>query len=82
MQFSSSMIYLSCVIVSRWCNQVGIQSIFKMFRLGEFRVCSGSSFQSWTAEKARKMHIKDEYSYVMLVDLKNYVKGLLTHFQQ
>ena len=33
-------------------------------------------------QKARKMYSKDENSYVMFVDLKNYVKGMLTHCQQ
>ena len=33
-------------------------------------------------QKARKMHSKDENSYVMFVDLKSYVKGVLAHYQQ
>ena len=33
-------------------------------------------------QKARKMWSKDENSYVMLVELKSYVKGMLTHCQQ
>ena len=44
-------------------------------------MCSGSSFQSRTAE-GKKMYSKDENSYVMFVDLKSYVKGMLTHYQQ
>ena len=33
-------------------------------------------------QKARKMYSKDENSYVMFVNLKSYVKGMLTHYQQ
>ena len=33
-------------------------------------------------QKARKMYSKDENSYVMFVDLKSYVKCLLTYCQQ
>ena len=33
-------------------------------------------------QKARKMYSKDENSYAMFVDLKVYVKGMLTHCQQ
>ena len=55
----------------------------KMSRLGEFRVGSGSSFQSWTAEgKKDVMYSKDENSHVMFVDLKSYVEGSVTHYQQ
>ena len=32
-------------------------------------------------QKARKMYSKDENLYVMFVDLKNDVKGMLTHCQ-
>ena len=53
----------------------------KMLRLGEFRVCSGSSFQSRTAE-GKEMYSKDENSYVMFIDLKIYTKGMMTHYQQ
>ena len=30
----------------------------------------------------RKMYSEDENSYVMFVDLKSYVQGMLTHYQQ
>ena len=52
----------------------------KMLRLGEFRVGSRSSFQSLTAEG--KMYTKDENSYAMFVNLKSYVEGIVTHYQQ
>ena len=53
----------------------------KMLRLGKFRVCAGSSFQSRTAE-GKKIYSKDENSYVMFIDLKIYAKGMMTHYQQ
>ena len=61
--------------------KLGFSLFLKMLRPGELRVCSGSSFQSWTTE-GRKMYSKDENSYVIIVDLKSYVKGMLTHCQQ
>ena len=33
-------------------------------------------------QKARKMYSKDENLYVMFVDLKSYVEGMLIHCQQ
>ena len=33
-------------------------------------------------QKARKMYSKDENLYVMFVDLKSYVEGIVTHYQQ
>ena len=33
-------------------------------------------------QKVRKVYSKDKNSYAMFVDLKSYVKGMLTHFQQ
>ena len=33
-------------------------------------------------QKTRKMYRKEENLYVMFVDLKSYVNGILTHYQQ
>ena len=61
--------------------KLGFSLFLKMLRLGDLRVCSGSSFQSRTA-KGKKMYSKDENLYAMFVDLKSFVKGMLTHCQQ
>ena len=33
-------------------------------------------------QRARKMYSKDENAYVMFVDLKSYVNGIMTKYQQ
>ena len=33
-------------------------------------------------QKSRKMYIRDKNLYAMIVDLKSYVMGMLTHCQQ
>ena len=43
-----------------------------MLRLGEFRVCSGSLFQSGTAEGKKDVFLRREI-VLMLADLDNYV---------
>ena len=53
----------------------------KMLRLGEFRVAL-EVHSNHGQQKARKMYSKDEDLYVMFVDLKSYVEGMLTHYQQ
>ena len=53
----------------------------KMLRLGELRVCSGSSFHHGK-QKARKMYSREKNLHVMFVDLKNNVMGMLTDHQQ
>ena len=64
----------SIEVVSNWFSVL----FLKMLRLGELRVCSGSSFESRTAE-GKKIYSKDENSYVMFVGVKGYLKGMLTH---
>ena len=53
----------------------------KMPRLGEFESAL-EAHSNPGQQKARKIYSKDENSYVMFVDLKSFVKGMLTYFRQ
>ena len=57
----------------------GIWFVFANVKAWIITSCSGSIHGQ---QKARKMYRKDENLYVMFVDLKNYVNGMLMHCQQ
>ena len=62
------MIYLAksftCVIVSRWRTYVDIYFFLKYIELGEFRVCSESSFQS-QQQRAKGNYNKVEFACIV-----------------
>ena len=78
------MIYLTksftCVIVSGWCDQVGFESVFEDVKA--WRIASLLWKFIPIADSRRKMYSKDENSYVTFLDLKSYVKGMLTRCHQ
>ena len=53
----------------------------KMLRLGDSELAL-EVHSNHGQQKARKMYSKDENSNVMFVDLKSYVEGIVTHYQQ
>ena len=68
------MIYLTksftCVIVSRWCNQIDFQSVFEVVKAWGVNSIYGQ-------QKARKMYSKDKNSYVIFVG-RGYVDAFPT----
>ena len=52
-----------------------------MLRLGKYEFAL-EVYSNHGQKKARKIYSKVKNSYVMFVDLKNYVKGMVTYCQQ
>ena len=76
------MIYLTnsftCVIVWEWCIKLNF-SLFLDLENSEFALEVHSNHGH---QKARNMYSKYDKSFVMFVDLKSYVKGMLAPYQQ
>ena len=80
------MIYLTksftCVIVSGWCDQVGFQTVFEDVKAWRILSLLLKFIPITDCRRQKKMYRKAEHSYVLVVDLKSYVEGIVTHYQQ
>ena len=70
----------TCVIVSEWCDQVGIQSVFEDVKA--WRIASLLWKFIPIADSRGQERCIVKTSYAMFEDLKSYVKGMLTYCQQ